>query len=223
MLSVLSGAEALYVAVRKSARPLGLAFNVGMRLPAYLSGSGKAMLALAAARRGAAPLRGQDRRPPHAKGPRNLDALQKELALTRRRGYSIDDEGVREGVYSFGAPVFDASGASSRRSRSASARRCSASVAARAIVPPSPSPRAVRRIGGEAGRPSRMSDGRRRAAARLLVSDDLILETRGLTKEFKGFVAVSDVNLKVRRGSIHALIGPNGAGKTTCSICSRAF
>ena len=44
---------------------------------------------------------------------------------------------------------------------------------------------------------------------------DYILETRGLTKEFKGFVAVSDVSLKVRRGAIHALIGPNGAGKTT--------
>jgi len=45
---------------------------------------------------------------------------------------------------------------------------------------------------------------------------DCILETRQLTKEFKGFVAVSNVDLKVRRGSIHALIGPNGAGKTTC-------
>jgi branched-chain amino acid transport system ATP-binding protein len=45
--------------------------------------------------------------------------------------------------------------------------------------------------------------------------DDYILQTRGLTKEFKGFVAVSGVDLKVRRGRIHALIGPNGAGKTT--------
>ena len=44
---------------------------------------------------------------------------------------------------------------------------------------------------------------------------DFILETRNLTKEFKGFVAVSDVNLRVKRGAIHALIGPNGAGKTT--------
>lgn len=42
-----------------------------------------------------------------------------------------------------------------------------------------------------------------------------ILETRNLVKEFKGFVAVNDVNLKVRRGNIHGLIGPNGAGKTT--------
>ena len=48
------------------------------------------------------------------------------------------------------------------------------------------------------------------------MADDTILETRGLTKEFKGFVAVRNVNLAVRRGTIHALIGPNGAGKTTC-------
>lgn len=45
---------------------------------------------------------------------------------------------------------------------------------------------------------------------------DYILETQHLIKEFRGFVAVNDVNLKVQRGSIHALIGPNGAGKTTC-------
>ncbi len=44
---------------------------------------------------------------------------------------------------------------------------------------------------------------------------DAILETRGLTKEFKGFVAVNQVDLQVQRGHIHALIGPNGAGKTT--------
>ena len=47
------------------------------------------------------------------------------------------------------------------------------------------------------------------------MTDDIILKTSGLTKEFKGFAAVQDVNLNVRRGSIHALIGPNGAGKTT--------
>ena len=46
-------------------------------------------------------------------------------------------------------------------------------------------------------------------------ADEFILETRGLTKQFKGFVAVSNVDLRVRRGEIHALIGPNGAGKTT--------
>ncbi len=110
VLSVLSGTEALYVAVRNSARPLGLAFTVGMRLPAYLSGSGKAMLAH---------LPADDVRQRFAdglgtrltrKGPRDIDALLKELALTRRRGYSTDHEGVREGVFSFGAPVFGPSG-----------------------------------------------------------------------------------------------------------------
>ncbi|WP_028301510.1 ABC transporter ATP-binding protein [Oceanospirillum beijerinckii] len=48
------------------------------------------------------------------------------------------------------------------------------------------------------------------------MSQDFVLETQGLTKEFKGFTAVDDVNLQVQRGHIHALIGPNGAGKTTC-------
>jgi branched-chain amino acid transport system ATP-binding protein len=47
------------------------------------------------------------------------------------------------------------------------------------------------------------------------MAQDIILETQGLGKEFRGFAAVSGVNLRVARGSIHALIGPNGAGKTT--------
>jgi len=47
------------------------------------------------------------------------------------------------------------------------------------------------------------------------MSSDIILETRGLSKEFRGFTAVNDVDLKIKKGHIHALIGPNGAGKTT--------
>mgnify|MGYP000163756346 CR=1 FL=1 len=47
-------------------------------------------------------------------------------------------------------------------------------------------------------------------------SADHILQAEGLSKQFRGFYAVKDVNLNVRRHSIHALIGPNGAGKTTC-------
>ena len=46
--------------------------------------------------------------------------------------------------------------------------------------------------------------------------DDVMLHAAGLSKEFRGFYAVQDVDLEVRRGTIHALIGPNGAGKTTC-------
>jgi len=110
ILSVLSGADALYVAVRNSARPLGLAFNVGMRLPAHLTGSGKAMLAFKE------PEFVRQLFPPGPlpqmtkKGPRDVEELLKELAVARRRGWSVDDQTVREGVYSFGAPVFDASG-----------------------------------------------------------------------------------------------------------------
>src|SRR5436189_3885607 len=48
------------------------------------------------------------------------------------------------------------------------------------------------------------------------MAEEIILEAQGLTKEFKGFVAVKNVSLAVRRHTIHALIGPNGAGKTTC-------
>ena len=47
-------------------------------------------------------------------------------------------------------------------------------------------------------------------------NEDLILQTRDLSKDFRGFTAVNGVELRVARGSIHALIGPNGAGKTTC-------
>lgn len=47
------------------------------------------------------------------------------------------------------------------------------------------------------------------------VEHDYIIETRGLTKEFSGFVSVKNLDLRIRRGTIHALIGPNGAGKTT--------
>ena len=54
------------------------------------------------------------------------------------------------------------------------------------------------------------------ATAPAAATGGYILVTEGLTKVFGGFSAVTDVNLKVRRGSIHALIGPNGAGKTTC-------
>jgi branched-chain amino acid transport system ATP-binding protein len=61
-----------------------------------------------------------------------------------------------------------------------------------------------------------VEDAENEACVGDVVPEEPILETEDLTKEFAGFMAVRGVNLRVRRGSIHALIGPNGAGKTTC-------
>jgi DNA-binding IclR family transcriptional regulator len=110
ILSVLIGREVLYVAARNGNRPLGLAFNEGMRLPAHLAASGQAMLAW----RSEAALQQLFPADPLPRlthtGVDSVRALRHELALTRERGYSIDDEGVREGVVCFGAPVFGAGG-----------------------------------------------------------------------------------------------------------------
>ena len=46
-------------------------------------------------------------------------------------------------------------------------------------------------------------------------SNELVLEMRGIRKEFPGIVANDDVDLDVRRGEVHALLGENGAGKST--------
>ncbi|MFT3953676.1 MAG: IclR family transcriptional regulator [Piscinibacter sp.] len=110
ILSVLNGRDVVYVGTRNGHRPLGLAFNIGMRLPAHLAATGKAMLAWhspAAVRQtfGNAVLSQMNER-----GPKRVAELLTELQATRARGYSIDDEGVRAGVYCIGAPVFDAAG-----------------------------------------------------------------------------------------------------------------
>lgn len=111
LLSVLTGHEAVYLAVRNSVRPLGLAFRVGLKFPAWVSASGKAMLAYLPADevRRIASADMQSLTSPNRN--RALNILVTELELTRQRGYSIDDQGIREGVYAFGAPVFDAAGA----------------------------------------------------------------------------------------------------------------
>jgi DNA-binding IclR family transcriptional regulator len=110
ILSVLDGAEVVYVAARPGSRPLGLAFKVGMRLPAHLAATGKAMLAFhdpadVRHRFGSGPLAR-----PLGRGAADAEELLQELAQIRQRGHSIDDQSLREGVYCMGAPVFDAAG-----------------------------------------------------------------------------------------------------------------
>ncbi|TKT75785.1 ABC transporter ATP-binding protein [Aquamicrobium sp. LC103] len=57
------------------------------------------------------------------------------------------------------------------------------------------------------------SGGKRSAGS--IAADVNLLEAHALTKEFRGFIAVSGIDLTIKAGTIHALIGPNGAGKTT--------
>lgn len=111
ILSVLNGADVVYVAARHGARPLGLAFRVGMRLPAHLAASGRAMLAWLPTERVRQLFEDAPLSPPSSGDEFTLDALLAELAATRARGFSIDDEGVRAGVHCIGAPVFDAASA----------------------------------------------------------------------------------------------------------------
>jgi len=109
ILSVLNGADVVYIAARHGQRPLGLAFSVGMRLPAHLAATGKAMLAFHAPAVVGGLLGSAALAQLTGCGPKRLAELEPELEQVRARGYSIDDEGVRTGVYCFGAPVFDAS------------------------------------------------------------------------------------------------------------------
>jgi DNA-binding IclR family transcriptional regulator len=110
ILSVLNGAEVVYVGVRNGSRPLGLNFTIGMRLPAHLAATGKAMLAHLPA------LKLHALFPPGPLprltgcGAADQSELLDELAQCRAQGFSIDDEGIREGVVALGAPIFDASG-----------------------------------------------------------------------------------------------------------------
>jgi DNA-binding IclR family transcriptional regulator len=116
LLSVLDGGDVVYLAARNGTQPLGLAFTPGMRLPAHLAATGRAMLAYLAPARasGTADVDGNALAGAGllaAMTPRSLTApaeLAAELALTRQRGYSVDDEGVRLGLFCLAAPVFDA-------------------------------------------------------------------------------------------------------------------
>ncbi len=110
ILSVLNGRDVVYIGARNGRRPLGLAFNVGMRLPAHLAATGKAMLAFHAPAAVRELFAGDALTSLTERGAPGLEELLDELVATRTRGYSIDDEGVRAGVYCIGAPVFDAGG-----------------------------------------------------------------------------------------------------------------
>ena len=107
ILSVLDGADVVYVACRNGSRPLGLNFRIGMRLPANCTASGKAMLASLPPERVKALLTAAGLRTLTRKRIGGMEGLLKQLARARKCGYAVDDEETRDGMICFGAPVFD--------------------------------------------------------------------------------------------------------------------
>jgi DNA-binding IclR family transcriptional regulator len=107
ILSVLDGADVVYMACRNGNRPLGLNFRIGMRLPANCTASGKAQLSTLPEERVAELAQASGLRALTRKSVTELPALMKQLALTRKRGYSVDDEETRDGMVCLSAPVFD--------------------------------------------------------------------------------------------------------------------
>lgn len=107
ILSVLDGADVVYMACRNGSRPLGVNFRIGMRLPANCTASGKALLSSLPLERVKALMHAAGLRTLTKKKTGGMEGLLKQLAQARKRGYSIDDEETREGMICFGAPVFD--------------------------------------------------------------------------------------------------------------------
>lgn len=108
VLSVLDGADIVYVGCRNGTRPFGFNFRIGMRLPANCAASGKAMMSsrpaeyvteLALARA----FYSLTRKSIVRAGP-----LLEQLRQVRLLGYAVDDEETRHGMVCIGAPVFSA-------------------------------------------------------------------------------------------------------------------
>jgi DNA-binding IclR family transcriptional regulator len=107
ILSVLDGADVVYLGCRNGRHPLGLNFRIGVRLPANCTASGKAMLSTLPNERVSELARIGGLPSLTKKSVTDLPTLMKQLAQVRRRGYALDEEETRDGMTCFGAPVFD--------------------------------------------------------------------------------------------------------------------
>jgi len=111
VLAVLDGTDVVYVACRQGEVPLGVAYRIGMRLPASCTATGKALLSTLPDSRLHELYDGVElaRPTPHSRA--DIAALIEDIHESRSRGYALDDQETREGMICVGAPVFDASGA----------------------------------------------------------------------------------------------------------------
>jgi IclR family transcriptional regulator, blcABC operon repressor len=110
VLSVLHGREVTYVDARHGSRPVAMHYEIGMRLPAHCTASGKALLATLPVVRAAelyADARFESLTP---RSIASVGALVVELEAIRARRYAVDDEETALGMICFGAAVLDGSG-----------------------------------------------------------------------------------------------------------------
>jgi DNA-binding IclR family transcriptional regulator len=106
VLSVPSGPDVIYVSFIDGHRPLAVKYEIGMRLPAAFTASGKAILATLPMERVRDMLPAQLENTHGIGGRKSLRSLLAELKLTRERGYSIDDEETATGMACIGAPIY---------------------------------------------------------------------------------------------------------------------
>lgn len=104
-LSVLEGAEVMYIACRNSTLPLGITFRIGMRLPAPFTATGKAILSTMPSNQVKAIMANRWPEPLTGNSVADIDSLLAELDQTRQRGFSIDNGQVRDGMTCLGVPV----------------------------------------------------------------------------------------------------------------------
>lgn len=104
-LSVIEGAEVMYIACRNSTLPLGITFRIGMRLPAPFTATGKAILSTMPAKNIRGIMANRWPQPLTTNSVQDIDGLLAELEETRRRGFSIDNGQVRDGMTCLGVPV----------------------------------------------------------------------------------------------------------------------
>jgi DNA-binding IclR family transcriptional regulator len=107
VMSVLDGADVVYLVCRNSSLPLGVTFKVGMRLPACSTATGKALLATLSNNEIRALYKGHKFARLTKNSVTSVDALIRQLGEVRKTGVSIDDGETREHMCSFGAAVYD--------------------------------------------------------------------------------------------------------------------
>lgn len=110
-LAVMSGGDVLYIVEERAPRRPALVTDVGVRLPAHLTASGRAMLAVMPREQVRALYPDVSAFPDRTgRGPRTPAALRELLREVRVRGFAVEDSEVADGLRSVGVPVLDHSG-----------------------------------------------------------------------------------------------------------------